>query len=248
MTNARTAKSAREKAAELRAEAAKAEARRRTVVITAAVAAVIAAVVAGVILVRVAANDQRTREAAATPANLYQGGILVGNTSAPVTVELYEDFLCPACKSFEDANATALDGWVADGTVKVIYRPVAILDRLSPDEYPTRALNAAAVVVDTDPAAFHDFHKALYADQPAENGPGLTDEKLIELAVAAGADRAAIEPAIKDVRFRSWTVSVTDEFSQKGFTGTPTVLVNGTQLKDFSAASFTAAVEAAAKG
>ena len=51
MTNARNAKSTREKAAELRAEAAKAEARRRTVMITGAVAVVVAILVAGVVLI-----------------------------------------------------------------------------------------------------------------------------------------------------------------------------------------------------
>ncbi len=250
MTNARTAKSAREKAAELRADAARAEARRRTIVITAAVAAVIAVVVAGVILIKAASDNQKARETAASapPANLYEGGILVGNTSAPVTVEVYEDFLCPACKTFEDANATQLSGWVQDGTVKVIYRPVAILDRLSADEYSSRSLNAAAAVVNTSPSAFADFHTALFANQPAENGPGLTDAKLIELAVAAGADQAGIEPAITERRYQSWAESMTEEFSQKGFTGTPTVVVDGQQLEDRSAEALAAAVEAATKG
>lgn len=182
------------------------------------------------------------------PANLYEGGILVGNTSAPVTVELYEDFICPACQRFETENAEQLAGWVDEGKVKVVYRPVSILDRQSTDEYSSRALNATAAVVNASPTAFVAFHEALFANQPAEGGPGLSDAKLVELAVAAGADKAVVEPAITERRFDGWGESVTEEFSKKGFTGTPTVVIAGEPLQDWSSASLEAAVEAAAAG
>lgn len=248
MTNARTAKNTREKAAALRAEAARAEARRRTITITAAAVAVIAVLVAAVILIRTASDNQQAREAAvsAPPANLYEGGFLVGNTSAPVTLEVYEDYLCPNCKTFKDVNAAQFDAWVEDGTAKVIYRPVSILDRASTDEYSTRALNAVAAVSDTAPAAFEEFHAALFANQPAEGGAGLSDEQLIQLAVAAGADEETITPAITEQTFAPWAAAVTEEFSQKGFTGTPTLVVNGTQIQDWSPENVKKAVEDAA--
>ncbi len=250
MTNARAAKSTREKAAELRAEAAKAEARRRTVMITGAVAVVVAVLVAGVVLIKTASDNAKARDvaAAAPPANLVEGGILSGNTTAKVTIELYEDFMCPACKEFEEANAAQIDGWVKAGTAKVIYRPVAILDRFSEGtEYSTRALNAIAAVMNTAPQAFPAFHKSLFASQPAENTTGLSDDQLIDLAVKAGADKATVEPAIRDLRFRTWTQTVNDAFSKAGFTGTPTIVVNGTKVENFSPANVKAAVEAAAK-
>ena len=249
MTNARNAKSTREKAAQLRAEAAKAEARRRTVMITGAVAVVVAVLVAGVVLIKTAADNSnaRTAAAAAPPANLVEGGILSGNTTAKVTIETYEDFMCPVCKTFEEGNAAQIDAWVKAGTAKVIYRPISILDRYSSGtEYSTRSLNAVAAVMNTSPAAFPAFHKALFDNQPAENSTGLTDDQLIDLAVKAGADKAAIEPAIREVRFRTWTQTVTDDFSKAGYTGTPTVVVNGTKVDGFSPAAVKAAVDAAA--
>ncbi len=247
MTNARTAKNTREKAAQLRAEAARAEARRRTMTISAAAAAVIAVLVVGVILIKTAADDQQARETAASspPANLYQDGILYGTATAPVTIEVYEDFQCPVCKTFEDENGAQIDAWVAENKVKVIYRPVSILDRFSSNEYSTRALNAVGVVVDTAPEAFQEFHTALFANQPPENADGLSDATLIELAVAAGADEQAITPGITDRKFATWVASTTDDFSKKGFTGTPTILLDGTKVEDWSAATFKKDVEAA---
>ncbi|MFN8081804.1 MAG: thioredoxin domain-containing protein [Kineosporiaceae bacterium] len=254
MTNARTAKSTREKAAELRAEAAKAEAKRRTMTITAAVIAVIAVVVVSYMLIRSAKDSADQRNAAtaaaanATPANLINGGVLYGNSTAKVTIEMYEDFQCPACKNSEAANAAQIDQWVKDGSVKVIYKPVAILDHYSTDEYSTRSLNAAAAVINTKPEAYLAFHKALFEAQPAENGPGLTDAKLIELAVAAGADKAAIEPAITGQTYKGWTAKVTDAFSKAGFNSTPTIVVNGKKVDSYAPEVLKAAVDAALKG
>ena len=242
MTNARTVKNAREKAAEMRAQAARSEARRRTLVVVSVVLAVIVAAVGATIVVRTASHDKAAQAAASTPSNLTDGGIVVGQAAAPVTITVYEDFQCPACKSFEDANATQIDGWVKAGTVKVTYRPVSILDRYSSTEYSTRALNAAAAVVDASPAAFPAFHKLLFANQPAENSAGLTDGQLVDFATQAGADANAVRTALAKRSFDPWVTTVTDAFSKAGYTGTPTVLVNGEKLTDWSPTALAAAV------
>lgn len=245
MTNARTAKNAREKSAEMRAAAARAEARRRSLVILSAVVAVLVVAVGATILVRTASHEKAVQTAASTPSNLTDGGILVGQASAPVTITTYEDFQCPACKSFEDENAAQLDEWVKAGTVKVIYRPVSILDRYSSTEYSTRSLNAAASVVTASPTAFPAFHKLLFANQPAENTAGLTDAQLVDFAKQAGADATAVEAALAARTYDPWVAKVTEDFSKAGYTGTPTVLVNGTKLEDWSAASLADAVKKA---
>jgi protein-disulfide isomerase len=250
VTNARTAKSAREKAAELRAEAAKAEARRRTMTITGALIAVIVVVVGAFVLVKTASDNQKASTAAASapPANLVQGGYLAGNSTAPVTIELYEDFMCPACKQAEDLNDAQFDAWIKEGSAKIIYKPVSILDRFSQGtEYSTRAASAAAAVIDIKPDAFLTFHTLLYANQPAENSNGLTDAQLVDYAVQAGVDKAAIEPAITTQKFKGWVADTTDAFSKAGYTGTPTIVVNGTKVDSYAAEAVKAAVDAAAK-
>jgi len=245
MTNARTARSARERSGILRAEAARREARRRSMIVTGSVAAVLAAVVAVFILVNTLQRDAGTSASAATPRTGGNGAVTVGQASAPVTVVAYEDFQCPVCKSFEEANDSQLDAWVKAGKVKVEYHPIAFLDRASTDDYSTRALNAAATVLDLAPAGFEKFHDAVYAEQPAEGGPGLTDDRLVQLAVAAGAPEARAEADIDGLRFKSWTAKVTEDSSKAGVNGTPTVFVNGTRLTDNSPAALARAVDAA---
>ncbi|HEX2807108.1 MAG TPA: thioredoxin domain-containing protein, partial [Kineosporiaceae bacterium] len=133
MTNARTSKSTREKAAELRAEAQRQAARKRAITIGIAVVGVLAVLIGGVTLFRSLQNQQDVKAAAAAapPANLTDGGFLVGKATAPVKIDVYEDFQCPICASFEKADGAMLQKYAADGKVRLIYRPVAILDQSS---------------------------------------------------------------------------------------------------------------------
>lgn len=250
MTNARQSKSAREKAAEMRAEAARREARRRAGAVSGAVLAVVAVIVGATVVILSAQHGQEAKAAAAAapPANTSNGAIVIGKSSAKVTVQLWEDFQCPVCKDFEDADSAQLRAWADAGTVKLEYHPVAILDRYSSTDYSTRALNAVAAVMDSQPDAFLKFHDLLYANQPAENSAGLPDSQLISLAVQAGAQESAVAPAITSLKYKGWTQTVTNGFSKRGLKGTPTVIVNGKTLKDWSPPKLKAAVDAAAKG
>jgi protein-disulfide isomerase len=235
------------KAAAMRAAAAKAEARRRQLIVGSVVLVVIVLIIGVFVVVQNARRDTATASGA-TPANLGpSNSIVVGEASAPVTLVAYEDFQCPVCNDFEKLNAAQIDAWVKAGTVKVDYRPVSILDRASEDNYSTRALNAVGALVNSTPSAFPAYHKALFAAQPEENGPGLTNQKLIDLAVAAGAPKDAMTAAVNGETYKGWTVRATDQASKDGLSGTPRILVNGKEIKEWTAANLKTAVEAAAK-
>jgi protein-disulfide isomerase len=236
---------AEKRAAEQRARAQ--ERRRRQAVVGGVVAAVVVVVAVVVVIVVQSARTSSSPDAA-VPANTVDGAtaFAVGPADAPVTVDVYEDFLCPACRQFEATTGDTLAALAADGTAQVRYHPIAILDRASTDDYSTRALNAAAVVGDAaGTEAFLAFHDALFAEQPAEGGPGLTDERLGELAAEAGASGADVEEAITGLPYEDWTREVTDAASRAGVTGTPTVLVDGAILQDRTPAGLRAAVQAA---
>jgi protein-disulfide isomerase len=228
--------------------AARAAARRRQRTVVGAVVAAVLLVVAVVVVIAVQTSRTSTSASAAVPPNTVDGGtvVVVGSADAPVTVDLYEDFQCPNCKAFEDAAGSTLAQLVAAGTVQVHHHGMAFLDTHANDNYSTRALNAAAVVVGaagTD--AFQTFSDLLFANQPDESGSGLTDDQLIAYAAQAGAGGAEVEQQIRDLHYGDWVTTVTDQASKDGVTGTPTVLVDGTALDDLSAAGLTAAVTAA---
>lgn len=162
------------------------------------------------------------------------GGIVVGvdgvgryTAGAPV-VQVYSDYLCPYCARFEAANGAMLEDLRASGQVTVVYHPVAFLDRFSDGtRYSTRAAQAVAVVADAAPASFTAFHAALLAEQPAENTPGLTDDRIAQVALTAGVPKDVAGTFIEG-RFTEWVGTASQRaVTDAGVPGTPTIVVDG---------------------
>jgi protein-disulfide isomerase len=226
---------------------ARAERNRRT--IRGALAGGVVVLLALVAVILVQSHRTSTSATAATPPNLTGGVFVVGSASAPVTLDLYEDFQCPNCKAFEAETGSTIAQLVAAGTVQAHYHGMAFLDTSANDKYSTRALNAAAVVFGAGgPTAFQAFHDLLFSNQPAEGGSGLTDDQLVQYATQAGATGTSVKQAITSLKYGDWVKTATDQASKDGVTGTPTVFVNGTKLADTSVAGLTAAVSSASAG
>ncbi|NYJ06672.1 DsbA family protein [Petropleomorpha daqingensis] len=228
--------------------AARARAQRRQRTLIGAVVAAVIVVAAVVVTIVVQNSRTATAANAAVPANTVDSGqvIVVGQTSAPVTIDLYEDFQCPVCDNFEKTTGSTLASLVSAGTVQLHYHGMAFLDTSANDKYSTRALNAAAAVVDAaGPDAYQKFHDLLYANQPPEGGSGLTDDQLISYAQQAGASGSSVESAIRDLTYGDWVKEITDQASKDGVNQTPTVKVDGQQLEDLSPSGVTTAVQAA---
>jgi protein-disulfide isomerase len=230
-TKQSNAQRAAERAATLRAEQERTDRRKRTLWITGAVVAVLALIV--VVFVVVQAGRDTTGKAATPPAGAVDTySVPMGAVDAPVTVTVYEDFMCPYCGDFEQVSSERLKKYAESGDVQVRYHVVSFLDDTSSTDYSTRAANALAVVLDTaGPEAAVKFHDELYANQPEEGSAGIPDQQLIDMAVEAGADAQAITGPIEDLKFEQWVVNSTDEWSSRGFNSTPTVTVNGEKVE-----------------
>jgi protein-disulfide isomerase len=190
-----------------------------------AVALVAVVVVVGLVVV------QGARPAGPGPQNMASDGILIGkdlqavptqaldpeqdpvptaSQSAGVAhIRVYVDYLCTACKEFQDTNGAQMEGWLQSGAATVEIHPVAILTSKS-QAYSMRAANAAACVADSSPDDFWAFNSALFAEQPAEQSTGLSDDRLVELASQAGAASSGVAECVSEQRFQSWVNSATD--------------------------------------
>ncbi|MGV8857837.1 DsbA family protein [Rhodoglobus sp.] len=159
--------------------------------------------------------------------------------SGVLDIQMYVDYLCPICGSFEQTNAEYIEGLVDNGAATLEVHPITILDRFSQGQrYSSRAVNAVACVADSSPNDFYAYHKLLLSEevQPAENTSGLSDDDLIALLDTVGADSVpAISECIQDETFKSWVKNSTaralsgplPNTDVPQVTGTPTVLVNG---------------------
>ncbi|QDW64325.1 thioredoxin domain-containing protein [Oerskovia sp. KBS0722] len=159
-----------------------------------------------------------------------------GDPAAPVTIEVYVDYMCPVCGQFEEINGAGLAALRDDGSARVVIHPLAILDRYSQgSQYSTRAAASAAFVADRAPDTFQDFHAGLLAGQPEEGTAGLSDEQIADVARAAGvpADVAAEIADGAASQFAGWVAAATGTATgdpalegPRGF-GTPTIVIDG---------------------
>lgn len=164
------------------------------------------------------------------------------DSADPVRITLYVDYLCPICGAFESTNSEYIEGLVDSGAATIDIHPVAILsNRSQGTKYSLRAANAAACVAQESPDSFFAVNKALFAKQPEEGTPGLTDEQLGSLITSIPGVRhgSTIESCIDDQRYGKWVDERTTAVSGGDipgsdlttFPGTPLVLVNGQQYQ-----------------
>lgn len=214
-------KDRRKQAAEVLRRQQAARQRRRSWLIAGAVAG-IALLIGALATVAIVANqddyDVVQPEAAHT-----DDAIVLGD--GPVTVDVYIDYMCPVCNQFEQAVGDSLDQYLSDGAITVNYHPVAYLNRYSEGtEFSSRA--AAAAVSAADAGLFQEFTDAMFAKQPPENSPGLTDDEIIDIGRSVGLGDA-FAADVREQTYRGWIEDLTTEASSSGVTGTPTAMING---------------------
>jgi protein-disulfide isomerase len=174
-------------------------------------------------------------------------GLQIGADAAPVTVDIYQDFMCPYCSQFERAQSADLKSLVDAGTVKVVFHLMNFLDSSSSGaKYSSRAADAFATVAKQQPSAALAFDLALYTDQPAEGSTGLTDAQIADRARSAGVSDSVVATFANQPNADFVTKSNQAAFDE-GITSTPTVKINGTAFKGnlYAAGPFKAAIEAA---
>jgi len=228
-------RTARERLAVEREKQKSAERRRRTLIVGASVVCVLGlAAVIGVVAAN-AGKDKGTKSSgpAVAPSGA-QGkdslAIPVGKDGARTTLTVWEDFRCPACQTFETTYRPTLHELTDSGQLKVEYHLVRLIDGNLGGTGSLRAGNAAACAQDA--GKFRDYHDVLYENQPQETDDAFSNNaKLIELAgKVSGLDTAAFRTCVNDGTHDSWVDKSNAAFRAGGFTGTPTVLLNGKNI------------------
>jgi protein-disulfide isomerase len=202
--------------------------RRALVVSLVAVLVVVASALVGAGLVR-ANNTAPDKAPSRVPAGVAADKSGVAASAGAVRVDVYLDYLCPECRRTERAVTTALDNLRSHGGVSVVYHPVAFLDdRSEPAGYSTRAASAAACAADA--GRFEQYSTVLFAKQPAERGPGLSEAQLIAAGRDAGITGTSFARCVKDASYRPWVQYVSDVAASRKVALTPTVTVAGRRV------------------
>jgi protein-disulfide isomerase len=242
------------------AEQSAARRRRRQFVALGVAIVVVAAVVIGIVVGSSKSGGGAVAlptDAVTTGAKTAQGSMIIGKSTAPVTMDAYEDFTCPICGEFEKTTGTSVVKMINDGTLRVRYHMMSFIDDNNGGTYSHRAANAFAAA-DTygGMAKALALHTILYAHQPSETSKaGLSDQQIVSYAAQVGLTSPQFVNAVKTMEFKGWVSKVADDASKANVTSTPTFYLNGKSVSTqnlldstgqaFSAQKFEQAVTAA---
>lgn len=148
-----------------------------------------------------------------------------GEGSAAVTVVVYGDYQCPACKRFvDDAERQLEEGYVSKGQVRLAFRHMAFLGNES--RWAAEGSECA-----NEQGRFWDYHDRLYERQEGENVGTFSKENLQQFAAELGLNATQFNQCLASGQYMAKVQQETAEGRNNGVRSTPTVFVNG-QLID----------------
>lgn len=151
----------------------------------------------------------------------------LGKADAPVTVDVWSDFQCPACQYFaRTIEPDLIDQYVTPGLVRIVYRDMAFIDGTATSGESHQA--AAAARCAGEQGSFWPFHDYLFENQKGENKGTFTRDFLDRIAVAVGIDQAKFDSCLSGDAAMQAVVTETQQGTQGGVRQTPTLGIDGT--------------------
>ena len=216
----------------------------------------IGAIVVGVAIVAYAlltqpktSPDSLTPPAVAVPAGLADGRNL-GSAQAPVTIDVWADFQCPACGNLaRRVEPPLISQFVSTGMARLVYHDAAFQGQKAASAWDESVEPAAAARCASDQGLFWQMHDWLFANQTGENVGSFAQDRLRAIAQAAGLDMAAYDTCMASPTYAGLVRKETTEGASKGVDQTPTLYINGTYYTGaMSVTSIGDAIVAAAGG
>lgn len=215
--------------------------RRQQWLITGLVAVAAVALVAILIILN---NNARGQAAGTPPAPSNLPSEMVswstkGKADAPVTVTVFSDFECPACKNFAQSIEKQIEErYVLTGKVRFEYKHLPL-----PQHNPGANWAANAAECAADQGRFWDMHAYLFQEGGTALPNNFTQGRLRSMAAALGLDTNKFDTCLSREQFGDRVQADVREARRLNVNATPTVFVNG-QRVDMAAQGFQGVITA----
>jgi len=148
-------------------------------------------------------------------------GNSAGKPDAPVKVEEFADFQCPACGQFAFSTEPLLiNTYIATGKVFYTFYPFSFIGKES-----FAAAEAAYCALDQN--KFWEFHDTLFFNQTGENVGDFSDSRLQAFAENIGLDLKQFNSCTKNGTYKTKVQDDVRYGKQFGVNATPSFVVNG---------------------
>lgn len=187
----------------------------------------IAAAVVLVVVLAVALNSRQATVAVQAPDVPVEwlNRNVMGDPNAPVTVQMWEDFLCPACRQWTATiEPQLIEEYVKPGQVKLEFRQFPLSGHS-----PGSNMAAMASLCAADQDAFWTYHNRLFAAQDRGQA-GYVLDALVQYADELGLDSRAFLQCMSGQQYRDEQAASANQALQMGLNATPSILVGNTQM------------------
>jgi protein-disulfide isomerase len=153
-------------------------------------------------------------------------GRTIGDPAAPVTLDVWGDFRCPACAVFAtQTEPQVISSLVQTGKVKIAYHDLIVIDSHTTSHESRDAANAAWCAADQ--GKFQAYSGLLWANQsPTEADGVFTPDRLVQLGREAGLDMTTFEPCVRG-GLHDADVSAESASAPSSAVAAPALFVNG---------------------
>ena len=152
-------------------------------------------------------------------------GTTMGSPDAPVVLQAWEDFVCPACRQWTSTiEPKLIDEYVKTGKVRIEFHqfPLSI-------HAPGAEMGAMASLCANDQNAFWPFHNRLFPAQD-QGQAGFTIDALVRYADELGLDSGTFMDCMSSQKHRDAVTASGNEAIQLGLNATPSIIINDTPM------------------
>ncbi len=156
-------------------------------------------------------------------------GAALGDPKAPVKVEVFSDFLCIHCQEYVEGKVPGVIGesqfieqYVSTGKVYYIYHPFRVIA-------PESDNGAMAALCAADQGKFWQYHDVIFANVGTVPDP-MSTKTLTEFAKAINLNISDFQSCMSSNKYAQKLTEEQAYGVQKGIQGTPSFLIDGTQI------------------
>ncbi len=158
------------------------------------------------------------------------GELGAGDPAAPVKLEVYADFQCPACGVYaREIEPLVMKNYVENGKVYVVFRNYSFLDGNRGDMESHRA--AEATLCAMDQGAFWPYHSILFANQTGENVGDYVEKRLVAFAEKLGLNTEQFQECLQSGKYSQRVLDEYEQGQTAGVDSTPSFFINGVRFQ-----------------
>jgi protein-disulfide isomerase len=150
-------------------------------------------------------------------------GTFAGDPNAPVKVEEFADFQCPACGVFNTDSRyepKIVKDYIATGKVYFKFIPFSFIG-------PESNAAAEAAYCASDQGKFWEYHDAIFADQHGENQGWLSSARLLGYASTLKLNTTDFKTCYESGKYKKQVLDDMEYGKKNNINSTPSFLVNG---------------------